>query len=72
MATFMTVYSICRNPLPRGRPAMEVDVEYLRSLRFSWKKIAKIIEISRRTLYRRLNEWNLLINIKYSTITDEN
>ena len=54
---------------------MEVDVEeveYLRSLRFSWKKIAEIIGISRRTLYRRLNEWNLPIDIKYSTITDEN
>ena len=54
---------------------MEVDVEeveYIRSLRFSWKKIAEIIGISRRTLYRRLNEWNVPIDIKYSTITDEN
>ena len=29
-------------------------------------------KFSRRTLYRRLNEWNLPIDIKYSTITDEN
>lgn len=57
----------------RGRPAVEVcveEVEYLRSLRFSWTKIADILGISRRTLYRRLEEWDLPIDIKYSTITD--
>lgn len=42
-----------------GRPTIEVDVcdiEYLRSLRFSWTKIANILGISRSTLYRRLSE----------------
>ena len=46
------------------------DVRYLRSLRFNWTKIAKTLQISRRTLYRRLHEWNLPNDIKYSEITD--
>ena len=46
------------------------EVEYLRSLRFSWTKIAEIIGISRRTLYRQLDEWNLPQDIHYSDITD--
>ena len=57
----------------RGRPTVEVnveEVEYLRSLRFSWTKIAAILGISRRTLYRRLQEWNLPLDINYSVISD--
>lgn len=46
------------------------EVEYLRSLRFSWKKIAEIIGISRRTLYRRLDEWNLPSDIHYTAVSD--
>ena len=32
------------------------EVEYLRSLRFTWTKIARILGVSRSTLYRRLDE----------------
>ena len=59
--------------MPCGRPAIEVyveEVEYLRSLRFSWTKIAEIVGISRRTLYRRLSEWDLPIDINYSVLSD--
>ena len=42
----------------------------MRSLRFSWTKIAQITGISRRTLYRRLDEWELPRDIYYSDITD--
>ena len=56
-----------------GRPKSEVypeEVEYLRSLRFSWSKIANIIGISRATLYRRLDEWQLSRDAYYSSISD--
>ena len=56
-----------------GRPKCEVnqeEVEYLRSLRFSWSKIANIIGISRATLYRRLDEWQLPREAYYSSISD--
>jgi len=46
------------------------EVEYLRSLWFTWTKIAQIVGISRRTLYRRLSEWNLPLDTYYSTISD--
>ena len=56
-----------------GRPKSELvreDVEYLRSLRFNWSKIASILGVSRATLYRRLDEWQLSRDAYYSTISD--
>ena len=56
-----------------GRPKSEVypkDVEYLRSLRFSWSKIAHIIGFSQATLYRRLVEWQLSRDAYYSSVSD--
>ena len=52
-----------------GRPKSEVyqEVEYLRSLRFSWSKIANILGISRATLYRCFSQGMLII---YSAISD--
>ena len=57
-----------------GGPKSEVyqEVEYLRSLRFSWSKIgglkiANILGISRATLYRRFSQGMLII---YSAISD--
>ena len=46
------------------------EVEYLQSLQFTWTKIAQIVGIRRRTLYRRLSEWNLPLDPYYSTISD--
>ena len=64
----------CQHPYrttpTQGRPTVEVsveEVEYLRSLRFNWTKIATILGISRRTL---LQEWNLPLDINYSVISD--
>ena len=56
-----------------GRPSVEVDIdeiEYLRSLRFSWTKIAGILEISRSTLYRRLESKGIHQDLSFSSITD--
>ena len=56
-----------------GRPKVDVyqeEVEYLRYLRFSWSKIAEVLGISRATLYRRLDEWQLSRDAYYSSISD--
>ena len=46
------------------------DIEFLGQLRFSYTEIAKILEISRSTLYRRLEEEGISRYSKYSDITD--
>jgi len=46
------------------------DIEYLRGLRFSWTKIAKLMGISRSTLYRRLDEYGVQQDVRYTSITD--
>ena len=46
----------------RGRPSFEVScdqIEYLRSLSFSWTDIASLLGISRMTLYRRRRVFGL-------------
>ena len=56
-----------------GRPSIKVDideVEYLRSLRFSWTKIASLLGISRSTLYRRLESEGLSQDLTFSNLTD--
>ena len=69
----LSLMCYCQHPYrttpTHGQPTVEV-VEYLRSLRFNWTKIATILGISRRTLYRRLQEWNLPLDINYSVISD--
>ena len=60
----------CRSP---GRPLLAVsieDIEYLRSLQFSWTKIAQILGISRSTLYRRLEESGIQQDVQYTSISD--
>ena len=45
-----------------GRPCIDVskdDILVLKGLNYSWTKIADILGISRRTLYRRLEEFNI-------------
>lgn len=47
----------------RGRPKFHVtkeQLQYLRSLSFSWTAIAKMLSISRMTLYRRRVEYEML------------
>ena len=45
-----------------GRPCIQLnkeDILELRQLNFSWKKIASILGVSRQTLYRRLEEFDI-------------
>lgn len=46
------------------------EIEYLRQIRFSWTKIAEILQISRSTLYRRLEEENLSQSLSFTNISD--
>ena len=52
-----------------GRPAIEVDIT-VRTLQFTWTKIANILEISRSTLYRRLDEEGISHHTTYTSISD--
>lgn len=55
-----------------GRSSLSVDmyeVEFLRSLGFSWTDIAKLLNISRSTLYRRIELSGLPLQ-GYTTISD--
>ena len=45
-------------------------MEFLRTLRFTWTKIAQILGISRATLYRRLEEEDVNPELWYSDISD--
>ena len=54
-----------------GRPREEInveDIELLRSLRFSWTKIAQLLGVSRSTLYRRLEEEGISTSMTYTNI----
>ena len=46
------------------------EIELLRNLRFSWTHIAKLLDISRSTLYRRLEEEGISLNTAFSNISD--
>lgn len=46
------------------------EIEFLRSLRFSWTKIAEFLKVSRSTLYRRLEEDGFNRMTTYTSITD--
>ena len=52
-----------------GRPRLDISKESILSLRrlnYSWTKVARLLGISRKTLYRRLKEYNIDTN----TFTD--
>ena len=56
-----------------GRPRILIDledVEFLRSVRFSWVQIADIFGISRSTLYQRLDEEGICRLTSYTEIAD--
>ena len=46
------------------------DVEYLRTYRFSWTRIAVILGISRSTLYRRLREEGITEELRFCSISN--
>ena len=57
----------------KGRPTLSIErsqVEYLRSLQFSWSEIASLLGIGRMTLYRRRRSWGML-GRGFIEITDE-
>ena len=56
-----------------GRPSVSVnfeDVEILRRLSFSWCQIAEILQVSRSTLYRRIEDEGLALDLTYTNISD--
>ena len=72
MAMHDTVHRMIHYRSP-GRPVIPVDVEdieYLRGLRFSWTKVAQILEISRSTLYRRLEQEGISQSTTYTDMSD--
>jgi hypothetical protein len=61
-------------PAP-GRPKLNVtqeQIEFLRSLHFSWEKIAQLLQVSIPTLQRRRREFRINDSLEYSDISDEN
>ena len=65
----LSIISFCRV----GRPKVEINidnVEFLRSLKFSWGRIADIIGVSRSTLMRRIHDEGVVIET-FSNISDE-
>ena len=55
--------SVSQSVSGRGRPRFTVlkdQLEYLRSLSFTWTEIASLLGVSRMTLYRRRQEFGLL------------
>ena len=54
---------------PRALVDIE-DIEFLRGLHFSWTNIAKVLGISRSTLYRRLEEEGISHETRYSDLSN--
>ena len=68
----LKLYSLRRGQRPIGRPRIEVHIEdilALRALNFKWTDIARILQISRSTLYNKLAELGLGIST-YTQITN--
>ena len=64
-------FSDAEPPQVKGRPPRPVDreqVESLLKLRFTWKEISSLLDVSPRTLQRRAREWQIT---KYSSISDD-
>ena len=61
--TVSTSYSVpISQPAGRGRPKFEINkeqIQYLRSMSFSWVQISKLLGVSYMTLYRRRQEYGL-------------
>lgn len=56
-----------------GRPRIPIcieEVEFLRSLHLKWNQIADILEVSRQTLYRRIKEEGIFLDLQFSEITE--
>ena len=56
-----------------GRPPVVInmeDVELLHRFHFTWCQIADILEVSRSTLYRRIQDEGLTLDLTFTNITD--
>jgi len=56
-----------------GRPKLDITKEeiiQLKHLNYSWTEIAKLLGVSRQTLYRRLQEFGI-DSSKYTNISDQ-
>lgn len=58
-----------------GRPSLNItkdQIEYLRSMHFSWEKIAQLLQVSVSTLQRRRREFGLSDDLEqYSSMSDD-
>ncbi len=63
-----------RVPGVRGRPSFNVErnqIEYLRSLNFSWTEISNLLGVSRQTVYRRRSEFGMLDSDPINVVSHE-
>ena len=59
-------------PGRRGRPSFDItrhQLEYLSSLSFTWAQIAKLLGVSRMTVYRRRAEFGMLNDESHESLT---
>ena len=64
-----------RQPRQRGRPRLDISqeqLEYLRSLSFSWTEIVFLLGVSRMTVYRRRREYGMPAATQDQQIGDDN
>lgn len=78
LAEGVSLVSSARNRLPgiqeRGRPRFDIQrnqLEYLRSLNFSWIEISNLLGVSRVTTYRYRTEFGMLADDITNTVTNE-
>lgn len=69
-----TSKSLVRSIGPHGRFRLQITEEHLQSLlqlSLLATCVANILEVSRRTIYRRMQEYNMSVRSLYSTMTDD-
>ena len=69
----LTSHSPALLPTSRGRPKFDVSkdqLEYLKSMNFTWTEIAELLGVSLMTIYRRRREFGML-GVANGAVSDE-